>query len=251
MRKALWMVGIPVSVVGLGLATFVALRTANKKPVDSFAEELKQAEAAGIQLAQTQSATQFALSETIPEAKPEASPVIKRGSGPKAVRSNTPTVKAAPVPIAADVVEEVPDLTVMQNSSAPTEAEAPAPSIPRPTPVTEPAPSQDDGAILRGGNGTGTGRTGTGNGGGWGIFGVVIRGGGVDGDNCDPRPRGNRPPRTTPVYGGGAPVYGGNPNGPMGSGRTGQSTIRGGGITLPIGIANNAGNVGTGSRPRR
>ena len=45
MRKALWMVGIPVSVVGLGLATFVALRTANKKPVDSFAEELKQAEA--------------------------------------------------------------------------------------------------------------------------------------------------------------------------------------------------------------
>lgn len=241
MRKALWMVGIPVSVVGLGLATFVALRPANKKPVDSFAEELKQAEAAGIQLAQSQTARQFALSETIPEAKPEASPVIKRGNGPKAVRSNTPTVKAAPVSVAADVVEEIPDLTVMQNSSAPTEAEAPAPSIPRPTPATEPAPSQDDGAILRGGNGTG--RTGSGGGGGgWGVFGVVIRGGGVGVDNCDPRTHGNaRPPMRTPVYGA-------NPSNGGTGGREGGSTILGGSITRPVGIA---GNVGTASRPRR
>jgi hypothetical protein len=238
------MVGIPVSVVGLGLAAMMALRTTTRKPADSLADELQAANAAGIQLAQNQSARQFALSETVPEAKPEPKTVTKRGAGPKAVRSNTPTVKAAPEPVAADVVEEIPDLTVMQNSTAPTPVEATAPSIPRPSPATQPAPSEQDGAILRGGNGSGTGRTGTGAGGGWGgIFGAVIRGGGVDGDNCDPRP-GSRGPQSR----GGVtvPVYGGNPSsGSMG--RQGGSVIRGGGITLPIGIA---GAMGTGSRPR-
>lgn len=236
MRKSLLLVGIPVSVLGLGLAALVAYKGAGKATTDTFASELQKADAAGIQLAQAQTSKQFALSETVPEAKPEARTVTKRGNGTKAVRSTAPTVKAAPEAVAADVVEEIPDLTVIQTAAAPTATEATAPSIPRPSPATEPAPAQEEGSILRGGNGAGTGRTGTGgNGGGWGgIFGAVIRGGGVDGDNCDPRPRTSRPGTT-------GPVYNGNPSG--GYGRTAGTVIRGGGITIPVGIST--------SRPRR
>ncbi|HET9425880.1 MAG TPA: hypothetical protein VFO55_10950 [Gemmatimonadaceae bacterium] len=227
MRKSLLLVAIPVSVVGLGLAAFVAFRATSKPAADSFADDLKQADAAGIQLAQAQAANQFALNETVPEAKPEPKTVTKRGNGTRAVRSNTPTVKAVAEPVVADVVEEIPDLTVMQTAAGPTNVEAPAPSIPRPAPATEPAPAQEEGAILRGGNGAGTGTVGTGgSGGGWGgIFGVVIRGGGVDGDNCEPRPRSRPGTRTTPVYSPNPSAGGyGFPSG----GRSAGSTISGG-----------------------
>lgn len=215
MRKALLMVGIPVSILGLGIAAFVGMRSTEKKPSDTFASELERAHEAGIELAQSQGANRFALNETAPEAKPEPSPIVRKGAGPKAVRSATPTVQAAPEAVAADVVEEIPDLQVIQTAAAPSPVEAPAPAVPRPSPVYEPAPTRDEGPILAGGTGAGNGRTGgAGTGGGWGgIFGAVIRGGGVDGDNCDPRPRSTagRPPMR-------APVYGTNPNG-MGSGR--------------------------------
>src|SRR5215208_4967754 len=109
MKKSLLMVALPVSVLGLGLAGFMAVRMANKAPADDFAKELEKADAAGIQLASQQSAKQFSLSETVPETKPEAKTVSKRAtSGNKAVRSKTPTVKAAPENVAADVVEEIP-----------------------------------------------------------------------------------------------------------------------------------------------
>ena len=215
MRKSLLMLGIPVSVIGLGLAAYVGMRSTEKKSSDAFSNDLLVAQAAGLELAQAQGANRFALSETVPEAAPEPRTTIKRANGPKAVRSATPTVKAAPEAVAADVVEEIPALQAMQTASAPTQTEATAPAIPRPSPVNEPAPSQDEGPILAGGSGRGPGRTGNGgNGGGWGIFGAVIRGGGVDGDNCDPRPRSTagRPPMR-------APVYGSNPSG-MGGGRT-------------------------------
>ena len=208
MKKSLLMVAVPVSVLGLGLAGFMAVRMANKAPADDFAKELEKADAAGLQLASQQSAKQFSLSETVPETKPEAKTVTKRApSGNKAVRSKTPTVKAAPENVAADVVEEIPDMTVMAQSSAPTHVEAPVPTTPEPSPATSPAPAQDQGPILRGGSGTGA----SGNGGGIGmgtaigvIFGSVIRGGGVDGDNCDPRgAHGGRVPTSVqrPVYG--------------------------------------------------
>jgi hypothetical protein len=234
MRKSLLMVGIPVSVLGLGLATFVALRPSNKNANDAFAKELAQADAAGIQLAQSQTAKPFVLNETVPETKPEAKTVIKRGNGTQAVRSKTPSVAAAPTNIAADVVEEIPDLTMPTRSAAPTQVEVVAPVASGPAADPAPVPAQDQGPILRGGNGAGTGAGSAGGGGGWGtIFGAVIRGGGVDGDNCDPR--GTR----RPTAGGG--TYGGNPAGVI-IGRTAGSTIRGGGIQLPVGIS--------GARPR-
>src|SRR5690349_4691310 len=208
MRKSLLMVAVPVSVLGLGLAGFMAVRMASKAPVDDFAKELEKADAAGIQLAQNQSAKQFSLTETAPETRPDAKTVTKRATnGNKAVRSKAPTVKAAPEPVAADVVEEIPDLTVVAQSSAPTHTEAPVPVAPEPSPATSPAPAQDQGPILRGGSGVGSGSGGGGIGMGTAIgviFGSVIRGGGVDGDNCDPRGTRRGPVNTTvqrPVYG--------------------------------------------------
>jgi len=233
MRKSLLMVGIPVSVIGLGLAGFMAVRMANKAPADDFSKELEKADAAGLQLAQGQSARQFSLSETVPETKPEAKTVTKRApSGAKAVRSKSPTVKAAPENVAADVVEEVPDMTAMQQSAGPTHTEAPVPVDPEPSPATSPAPAQDQGPILRGGNGSGAGRNGAGSGGGWGtIFGAIIRGGGVDGDNCDPRGAHRGSGSQRPVYG--RPDYGSNPGmGSIRNGGWGGSPVVGGTTTI-------------------
>jgi hypothetical protein len=234
MRKSLLLIGIPVSVVGLGLAAFVAVRSMNKGPVDSFAEELRAADAAGIQLAQTQAAKQFALNETAPEAKPEPKTVTKRGAGPKAIRSKTPSVKAAPEPVAAAVVEEIPEVSVMQTAMSENTVEEPAPAIARPSPANVPAVGSEDGAILRGGSGAGSGRTGAGSGGGWGtIFGAVIRGGGVDGDNCDPRGArrypGSGSTSPTPIYGRapGVITVGGRPNASQPAART-PATVFGG-----------------------
>src|SRR5262245_7235727 len=141
MRKSLLMVAIPVSVLGLGLAGFMAVRMANKAPADDFAKELEQADAAGIQLAQSQTSRQYTLNEIAPETKPEAKTVTKRAStGTKAVRSKAPTVKAAPEAVAADVVEEIPDLTAVAQAAGPTHTEASVPSMPEPSPATAPAP---------------------------------------------------------------------------------------------------------------
>jgi hypothetical protein len=232
MRKSLLMIALPVSVLGLGLAGFMAVRMASKAPSDDFAKELEKADAAGIQLAQAQSAKQFALSETVPEAKPEPKTITKRApTGAKAVRSKAPTVKAAPENVAADVVEEIPDLTVVAQSSGPTHTEAPVPSMPDPSPATSPAPAQDQGPILRGGVGTGAGRNGGGIGMGTAIgviFGSVIRGGGVDGDNCDPR--GTRRGGSSVTQ---RPDYGSNPSGMAGvrTGGWGGATATAGGAT--------------------
>ena len=211
MKKSLLMVAVPVSVLGLGLAGFMAMRMANKAPADDFAKELEKADAAGIQLAQNQSAKQYSLTETVPETKPEAKTVIKRATtGNKAVRSKAPTVKAAPENVAADVVEEIPDLTVLAQSTGPTNTEASVPTTPEPSPATLPAPAQDQGPILRGGSGAGEGSGGGGIGVGTAvgvIFGSVIRGGAVHGDNCDPRGTRTtaRGPVNTNVH---RPVYG-------------------------------------------
>jgi hypothetical protein len=218
------MVALPVSVLGLGLAGFMAVRLATKAPADDFAKELEKADAAGIQLAQAQSARQFSLTETVPQSKPQAKTVTKRSTtGNKAVRSKAPTVQAAPENVAADVVEETPDLTAVAQSNGASQTEAPVPTMPDPSPATSPAPVQDQGPILRGGSGSGSG-VGTGMGTAIGIiFGSVIRGGGVDGDNCDPRHT-HRGPVNTSVQ---RPVYG-VPTG-MGGIRTGGTGGWGGG----------------------
>jgi hypothetical protein len=226
MRKSAVMVGIPVTVVGLGIAGYVGVRSMNKTAGDPFANDLKAADAAGIQLATAQTSSKYSLSEIAPDSKPEPKTTIRKGAGTKAVRSKAPTVKAAPEATVADVEENLPDQTVMAATTAPVPTPVPVAVNPEPAPQQMPAPATDQGPILRGGSGAGAGTGSAGSGGGWGtIFGAIIRGGGVDGDNCDPR--GGRVERRGGTQ---MPVYNPNPAG-MGGARTGGFGGRVGGMT--------------------
>ena len=134
----------------------------------------------------------LALLETKPQSAPEEAPVVKRGSGKKAVRSAVPTVRAQPDDVAA---AELAEGEALAESPAVDESE-PVAVVPVPAPIpVATAPAGDYGS---GGGifGPGDGRIGGGGG-----PGVVIRGGGVDGDNCElhRRPRGNRGPIYVPV----------------------------------------------------
>src|SRR5688572_10937550 len=118
--------------------------------------------------------------ETEQLSAPEKAPVLKKAGGPRAVRSRTPTVQAAPVEelAAAEESEEVTE--VIAEAPAPEAITEPVAIAPRPQPVV---------IETAGGGDYGTGNGGVwGNGGGGGILG----GGGVHGDNCElhRRPRG-------------------------------------------------------------
>jgi outer membrane biosynthesis protein TonB len=200
MRKTLMLVALPVAAIGVGAAIVVA--THHTKKNSSIDADLQNAQAAGLELAQSQTANKYALSEIAPESKPEPQKTLKKNNGPKAIRSKTPTVKAEAeaTPAAAEEVTSEATTTKPQPAPAPTETTAPVNPTPAPTPV--PAP-QDEGPILAGGSGVGrTGSTaGSGNGGGWGtVLGSILRGGVIDGDNCDPRGQPGRRPSTGTIY---------------------------------------------------
>ena len=114
--------------------------------------------------------------ETAPTGVPEVTRTVKRGAGSRAVRSETPTVQAEPdVDVAA--IEESEQ--VLTESVAPDPTPEPVAVAPRPAPVVIPASNGGDygsGGGIFGGAGTGGGS--------------VIRGGGVDGDNCELHRRG-------------------------------------------------------------
>lgn len=125
--------------------------------------------------------------ETQPQGTPEAAKTLRRGAGSRAVRSQVPTVRATPVVQVAEVEESQ---EVQTESVAPVAEETTEPVAVAP----RPAPAGDygtGGGILGGGV--------LGDGGGRG--GSVIRGGGVDGDNCEL----HRRPRNGGIYG--RPVY--------------------------------------------
>src|ERR1051325_3126660 len=223
MRKTLLMIAVPVALVGVG--TTVAVARHRTQPNDAFSADLQTAQAAGLELAQAQTSNKYALTEVAPQSKPQAQKSLTRSAGNKTIRSKAPTLKAAPEPTQADAVEQEQTQST-QPAPAPAQTETPAPTAAGASPDPAPVP-QDQGPILAGGSGRG--RTGTsGGGGGWGeILGSILRGGTVDGDNCDPRGGARRPTR------GGGTIYTPSPTG-MGTGRTG--TIFG---------------SPTGSRPRR
>ncbi|MEO8576970.1 MAG: hypothetical protein ABI556_09730 [Gemmatimonadales bacterium] len=135
---------------------------------------------------------------TLPTSQPAAQVVsaIER-TQPAARRvaqsQRAPKHKAAP--------RALPQPVEAQNADVTTEVE-PRPIEPSPAPVeVAPLPSQRPQPVASngsggGGTGVGDGRVGTGRGNvgsGIGIIiGVVLRGGGVDGDDCDPRSEGGR-----------------------------------------------------------
>lgn len=132
--------------------------------------------------------------ETAPLSAPEPATTVRRGAGSRALRSQTPTVEAAPESEAAD--EEVGELESLAEAPVPDIREPIAVAPQPPVPVVVSAPAGDYGT----GSGGGTGGIFVGNGGifGGGGRGAVLRGGGVHGDNCDL----HRSPRVArgPIY---------------------------------------------------
>ena len=175
----------------------------NRAMSDDLKKDLQLASSSGLDLASQQASKGFALTEIAQSSAPSPAPNVKKAAGPKAVKSKTPTVKAAPDNSIESKAAE-PTAEVMAQAPSPTTVPAPdpmAPAVPRPSPTPIDA-SAGEGA--RGQNGGGpTPGAGDGGGGGsvlGGIFGTILRGGVVDGDHCDPRTDGRR--RGRPTYGG-------------------------------------------------
>jgi len=128
--------------------------------------------------------------ETKPLGTPEAAKVVKKGAGSRALHSQTPTVRATTdVDVAA--VNELDEIVETESiAPVPEPSNEPVAIAPRPQPIV----------VQTGGSGDyGT----SGNGGGvfGGGSGVIIRGGGVDGDDCDLHRGGRRGmPTRGPIY---------------------------------------------------
>ena len=175
----------------------------NRAMNDDLKRDLQLASSSSLDLASQQASKSFALTEIPQSSAPSPAPTVKKGAGPKAVKSKTPTVKAAPEATIEAKAEE-PTTEVMAQAPSPTTEPTPdpmAPAVPRPSP-TPIDPNGGEGA--RGRNGGGP-NPGTGDGGGsvlGGIFGTILRGGVIDGDHCDPRRDGRHGRQQRPPYNG-------------------------------------------------
>ena len=166
----------PLALLSIATAIAACADASANNGQDELKRDLELASATTMKLATPEvDSSLLATMETKPINAPAPAPVVKRAPGPKAVQSDAPTVEAAPEEEVAAVEEEQTETETL--------APAPAPEITEPVAV---APRPQPSIIQTGG----AGDYGVGSGGmGGGRGGVVIRGGGVDGDNCRPRGR--------------------------------------------------------------
>jgi hypothetical protein len=192
-----------VRVAGVAGALALAACGGKEKVSDDFMKDLERASTASeIALPAAQPAIQVVspIERTTP-------PAPRRVAQSQRVAKHKPAPTRTPAPVEveqADVSTEVESAPV-EPSPVPV-AEAPAPS-PRPRPVATTGGGAGDGI---GGTGRGTGGIGIGD-----VISVVLRGGVVDGDDCDPRS--DRRPRGGIAVNNRIPVIGTFP----GSGRLG------------------------------
>lgn len=146
-----------------------------------------------LQLASATQTLKISPDEIAPKSHQELALKPKKApNGPKVIRTEHPTVKASAIPTeVAEAKSEIPQMQVIASAAAPSETPtADAPPLARPSPL--PATSSYPGAAPIPASGGSGGILG-------GIFGAVIRGGGIgDDDHCDPhggmrRPAGGRP----------------------------------------------------------
>ena len=174
----------------------------NQAMSDDLKRDLDQVSGSGLDLASQQKSAAFPLTEIAPTSSPAPSHSLKKAAGPKAVASKHPTVKAAPEPVVAEQAEEKPQTQVVAQAPSPNAEPAPdpnAPAVPRPSPIPV-DPGAGQGTSGRDGGGRTPGASDGGSILG-GIFGVIIRGGVVDGDHCDPRSDGRYPHGRRGPYG--------------------------------------------------
>lgn len=202
-RSSMFTVGITAVVV----AACGKNGAPNRPMSDDLKRDLQLASSSSLDLASHQAASSFPLTEVPISSAPSPTRTLKKGAGPKAVRSKKPTVKATPQPtVVADA--ESPETEVSQKAPSPTTepvSDPSAPAVPRPSPVPT-DPNGGEGAHGQNGGGE---NPGVGGGIGaviGGIFGAILRGGVVDGDHCDPRRDGRgRPHRYPPPNSGNNP----------------------------------------------
>lgn len=203
-----------ISLIGSAALALTALAACGRKAPTTASSDLSRdlalSSGDGLALASQQGEKSYALTEIAPTAKPEAAKSVKPSAGPKAVHSPRPTVHAAPERASAPEKSPAPEVETTASAPDPTPTEAPttvdaAPAVPRPVAVPV-ATSGDGGQTAGSSNGGSTMGTIIG-----GILGAVIRGGSVDGDNCEIPGEGRHGGRR----GGG--VYSPNPNGGRGT----------------------------------
>lgn len=188
---------IPALLVAAGLSACAGKSSTDGAKQDDFSRDLQLASSTTMNLATPKVDPALLTSlETRPQGAPQSASTVKRGAGNRAIRSQTPTVRATPEMDVAAVDDNSEQVNV--EAEAPVDATSePVAVAPRPSPVP---------VVTQAGDGSGDYGT-SGNGGGifgpgGGIGGVVIRGGGVDGDHCEIY--GTRRSRR-PTYGG--PIY--------------------------------------------
>ena len=178
MRRIIQWTLVPAAIVAL------ACKGETRAPT-AMADDLKR----DLQLASATRDIKISPDEIAPAQRDFALKPKRAPEGPKAVRTERPTVKASAAPIeAAEIKTDIPQIQVMASAPAPSETpSADAPPLARPSPV--PAVSYPGAAAIPVSN--------NGAGGGGilgGIFGAVIRGGTVDDDDhCNPRDAPRRP----------------------------------------------------------
>lgn len=167
---------VKVSVAALALTGLVACGTQRSSDTSEqdLQRDLQLASATTMNLATPRVDSSLLNSmETKPLAAPQPTKTVRKSEGTRAVQSEVPTVMATPdVDVAA--LDESDVVETESVAPAPEETSEPVAVAPRPAPV-----------VVQAG---GAGDYGTGNSGGifgGGRGGVVIRGGGVDGDNCE------------------------------------------------------------------
>jgi len=116
--------------------------------------------------------------ETAPQSAPRIAKHLVKAHGPKAIASVMPDLHASQIPTAS--TNTVPQVQTVAPAPAPAYANDPVASVPR-------SGSAAQGPSDIGSGDYGRSRSGAGSGNGVGpIPGVVIRGGGMDGDHCEP-----------------------------------------------------------------
>lgn len=200
-----------------GVLTLAACGGSNSAMQDDLRKDLELASTASeITLSASQPAAQVvsAIERTAP-------PAPRRVSQSQRVPKHRAAPRAVPAPVEVETQSDaVPDVEPQLSEPATVPSEvAPIPSQ-RPRPVA----SAGGGA---GDDGLGTGRGGIGGGMG-GIITVVLRGGIVDGDECDPRTDGRGRGRVHTAVNDRIPVVGTFP----GSGRIGGTSATVGGMIL-------------------
>jgi hypothetical protein len=187
-----------LSIAALSLAAGIAAcgegRATDTAKQEDFKRDLQLASSSTMDLAGPKvDPALLASLETKPQGAPEAALTVKKGAGNRAVRSNTPTVRATPETDVAAVDESAEVVEMVTDAPVPEPSNEPVAIAPRPTPV-----------VIQSGGGAGDyGTSGNGGGvfgGGGGIGGVVIRGGGVDGDRCEIHNGGRGRTSRGPVY---------------------------------------------------